>query len=107
MSEFHHQMYVIIDGFSMDDLIDKLIFKTNIECTKFVTENFTHLHNTAENMFVYNVPHSTFKSLFLNIKSLEILLNSEGTIGWLDDLIFTFFATVLIFSVEYDIKNNN
>ena len=61
----------------MDNPIDYLLFKTKIECIKFVTENFTHLDRTTDNICSYNSPNYTFKGLFLNVKSLERFLNSE------------------------------
>ena len=36
--------------------------------------------------------------------SLERLLDLEGTIRWLDNVMFTFFSTLLLFPVEYNIK---
>ena len=43
----------------------------------------------------------TFRPLFLSIESLKQLLLETGG-GWLDDLIFTFFTTLLNFITEYD-----
>ena len=40
----------------------------------------------------------------MNNLYLEILLNLEDTIGWLDNVMFTFFTTLLNFSVEYNIE---
>ena len=43
----------------------------------------------------------TFVPLFLSVESLKRLLLETGG-GWLDDLIFTFFSTLLNFITEYD-----
>ena len=40
----------------------------------------------------------------MNKKSLERLLSLEGTIGWLDDAMFTFFVSLFNISLEYDIE---
>ena len=102
VSKFHHKMYVILAEYSMDAPIYELLCKTNIEYITCVTENFTHLDKTIDNICSYNVTNSKFNFLFLNVKSLERLLNYEGTIGWLDGVMFTLFAKVLNFSLEYD-----
>ena len=78
---FTKKVSILVDRFSIYNPIDNLLFKTKIECIKFVTEKFMHLDKIAENIFACNAPNSTFKGLFLYIKPLERLLNSEGTIG--------------------------
>ena len=105
LSKFHHKIAIIVDGFSIYSPTAKLLYKTKIECEKYVVENFTHLDKTDEkNICVYNAHHSTFNTLFTNNLSLERLLNLECTIGWLDNVMFTFFTAVLHFLVEYNIK---
>ena len=65
------------------------------------------LDRIEDSIFVDNTPIYTFKCLFLNEKYLERFINSEGAIGWLEDLMFTFFTTLLNFWVEYNIENKN
>ena len=82
----------------------KLLFKTKIECVQCLTENFTHLDGINDNICACNTHNFTFNGLLMNKKYLERLLNLEGTIGWLYNDMFTFFTTLLKFSVEYNIE---
>ena len=81
LSRFHHQIPVIVHEFSIDSPIDKLLFKTNIECVQYLTENFTYLDGTNENIFACNAHNSTFNVLLMNTKSIDRLLNLKGAIG--------------------------
>ena len=56
-------------------------------------------------MFACNATNGdTSNGLFLTTSSLKRLLYNQSS-GWLDDLVFTFFATIINCSKEYNITS--
>ena len=86
----------------METPIEQLSLKTVKEYLKYISLKFSHIHNLNDNIFSCDTANGdTFKGFFLTANYLKRLLCNKS-FGWLDELLFTLFATMLNFSKDYN-----
>ena len=104
MSRFHHDIVVLIHQFNMETPIQNIDLKIVKICLESISLSFNHLDNGNDNILSCDAANGdTYKGLYFTVNFLNSLLYNLNS-GWLDDLIFTFFATIFNFFKEYNIS---
>ena len=104
MSSFHEDIAGLVHIFNMEIPIENF---SSVLLGIFLEEislNFSHQDSSTENIFSGDKANGdTFKGLFLTVNFLKSLICKYNS-GWLDDTVFTFFATIFNFFKRYNVS---
>ena len=104
MSSFHNNIAGLVHSFDKETAMQNFNSVSLEQCLEEISLNLSYFDSSSANIFSGDKANGdTFKGLFLAVNSLKILISIHNP-GWLDDVIFTFFAIMFNFSTDYNVS---